>query len=36
MEKRGKYEGRDVSFQMVVDDIFAVGNGVLVGRPENK
>lgn len=36
LEKRAKYEGRDVSFQMVVDDIFAVGNGVLVGRPENK
>lgn len=36
LEKRGKYEGRDVSFQMVVDDIFAVGNGVLVGRPGNK
>lgn len=36
LEERAKYEGRDVSFQMVVDDIFAVGKGVLVGRPENK
>lgn len=36
LEKRAKFEGRDVSFQMVVDDIFAVGKGVLVGRPENK
>lgn len=36
LEKRAKYEGRDVSFNMVVDDIFAVGKGVLVGRPENK
>lgn len=36
LQKRAKYEGRDVSFNMVVDDIFAVGKGVLVGRPENK
>lgn len=36
LEKRAKYEERDVSFQMVVDDIFAVGKGVLVGRPQNK
>ncbi|SKA90275.1 Glutamate mutase subunit E [Caloramator quimbayensis] len=34
LEERAKYEGRDVSFQMVVDDIFAVGRGVLIGRPE--
>ncbi|QCX33055.1 methylaspartate mutase subunit E [Caloramator sp. E03] len=34
LEDRAKYEGRDVSFQMVVDDIFAVGRGVLIGRPE--
>ncbi len=34
MEERGKYEGREVSFQMTVDDIFAVGKGKLVGRPE--
>ncbi|WZL72738.1 methylaspartate mutase subunit E [Clostridiaceae bacterium 35-E11] len=33
LEQRGKIEKRDVSFQMVVDDIFAVGKGVLVGRP---
>lgn len=36
LEERAKYEKRDVSFQMVVDDIFAVGKGVLVGRPEDK
>lgn len=36
LEERAKYEGRDVSFQMVIDDIYAVGKGVLVGRPENK
>ncbi len=35
LEERSRYEKRDVSFQMVVDDIFAVGKGVLVGRPEN-
>lgn len=34
LEERGKFEGREVSFQMVVDDIFAVGKGVLIGRPE--
>lgn len=32
-EERAKFEGRDVSFQMVVDDIFAVSRGRLVGRP---
>ncbi|AKL96885.1 glutamate mutase epsilon subunit [Clostridium aceticum] len=36
LEDRAKTEGRDVSFQMVVDDIYAVGKGTLVGRPENK
>lgn len=34
LEERAKYEGREISFQMVVDDIFAVGKGVLIGRPE--
>jgi methylaspartate mutase epsilon subunit len=34
LEERAKYEKREVSFQMVVDDIFAVGKGVLIGRPE--
>jgi methylaspartate mutase epsilon subunit len=33
LEERGKYEGRAVSFQMTIDDIFAVGKGVLIGRP---
>ena len=32
-EERAKFEGRDVSFQMVVDDIFAESRGRLVGRP---
>lgn len=34
LEKRAKSEGRKVSFQMVIDDIYAVGKGTLVGRPE--
>jgi methylaspartate mutase epsilon subunit len=34
LEERAKYEGRAVSFQMTIDDIFAVGKGVLIGRPE--
>lgn len=33
LERRGKDENRDVSFQMTVDDIFAVGFGKLIGRP---
>ena len=36
LEERSRFENREVSFQMVVDDIFAVGNGVLVGRPAKK
>lgn len=31
--ERAKFEGRDVTFQMTVDDIFAVSRGKLVGRP---
>lgn len=34
LEERGKFEKRNVSFQMVVDDIYAISKGVLVGRPE--
>ena len=33
MQERAKTERRDVSFQMVIDDIYAVGKGNLVGRP---
>lgn len=36
LEDRAKFEGREIGFQMTVDDIFAVGKGVLVGRPEKK
>lgn len=31
--QRGRAEGRDPSFQMVIDDIYAIGKGMLVGRP---
>jgi methylaspartate mutase epsilon subunit len=30
---RGAKEGRTPSFQMVIDDIYAIGKGMLVGRP---
>ncbi len=33
IEERAKYERRKVSFQMVIDDIYAIGKGRLVGRP---
>lgn len=31
--ERAKFENRPANFQMVVDDIYAISNGVLVGRP---
>ncbi|MFD2169917.1 methylaspartate mutase subunit E [Tumebacillus lipolyticus] len=34
LEERARFEGRPVSFQMVIDDIYAVSKGTLVGRPE--
>lgn len=34
--ERGRFENRDVTFQMTVDDIFAVGKGNLIGRPEEE
>ncbi|MGL5231932.1 MAG: methylaspartate mutase subunit E, partial [Fusobacteriaceae bacterium] len=36
LQERAKYEGRELGFQMTVDDIFAVGKGNLIGRPEGK
>lgn len=36
LEERAKFENREVGFQMTVDDIFAVGKGKLIGRPEGK
>lgn len=32
--ERAKTEGREASFQMVVDDIYAISKGQLVGRPQ--
>ncbi len=36
LEERGKAERRPVSFQMVVDDIYAIGKGHLVGHPQGR
>lgn len=36
MEERAKYENRKASFQMVIDDVYAISKGRLVGRPERK
>jgi len=33
IDERAKFEQRAVSFQMVIDDIYAIGKGRLVGRP---
>ncbi len=33
LEERGTFEGRPPGFQMVVDDIYAISKGNLVGRP---
>lgn len=33
LEERGKSENRQVSFQMVIDDVYSIGKGFLVGRP---
>ena len=33
IEERAKAENRKASFQMVVDDVYAIGKGRLVGRP---
>jgi len=34
IEERAKAENRKPSFQMVVDDVYAIGKGRLVGRPK--
>ena len=33
IEERATAEGRKASFQMVIDDVYAIGKGRLVGRP---
>lgn len=34
LEERAAFEKRSVSFQMVIDDVYAIGKGFLVGRPQ--
>jgi methylaspartate mutase epsilon subunit len=34
LEKRATFEGRKISFNMTIDDVYAVSRGVLIGRPE--
>lgn len=34
LEQRAAFENRPVSFQMVIDDVYAIGKGFLVGRPK--
>lgn len=36
LEERAAYEKRPVSFQMVIDDVYAIGKGFLVGRPHDR
>lgn len=36
IEERAKYENREKSFQMVIDDVYAISKGSLIGRPRNK
>ena len=36
LAERAAVEKRDVSFQMVIDDVYAIGRGRLVGRPTGK
>ncbi|WP_329903712.1 methylaspartate mutase subunit E [Porphyromonas pogonae] len=35
LEQRAAQEKREVSFQMVIDDVYAIGKGFLVGRPNS-
>ncbi|NLC25931.1 MAG: hypothetical protein GX777_04820, partial [Fastidiosipila sp.] len=32
--ERARYENREASFQMVIDDVYAISKGRLVGRPK--
>ena len=36
IEERAKFENRQKSFQMVIDDVYAISKGSLIGRPRNK
>ncbi|HML49719.1 MAG TPA: methylaspartate mutase subunit E, partial [Clostridia bacterium] len=35
IDERAKLEQRETSFQMLIDDIYAVGKGRLVGKPRS-
>ena len=36
LQERATKEGRQLSFQMTVDDVYAVSNGQLIGRPQTQ
>ena len=36
IEERASCEHREKSFQMVIDDVYAISKGTLIGRPRNK
>lgn len=36
LEERAAFEKRPVNFQMVIDDVYAIGKGFLVGRPNDR
>lgn len=36
IEERARFENREKSFQMVIDDVYAISKGTLIGRPRNK
>ncbi|MFW5865030.1 MAG: methylaspartate mutase subunit E [Candidatus Izemoplasmataceae bacterium] len=36
LKERAKLENRKVSFQMTIDDVYAVSQGILVGKPQMK
>ena len=33
IKERARFEGREVSFQMAIDDVYAISRSRLVGRP---
>ncbi len=36
LQKRAEQEGRDVSFKMTIDDVYAVSMGRLIGKPKKR
>ena len=35
INERAKHEGRQATFQMVIDDVYAISKGALIGRPNS-